>query len=178
MRRPSSAVPRPSSGRSSVDRLSFPSNSSDSLDQSYRDTGRALHYPRGRGGFSTPQLSRGQGNYGPPQGSRGQDKRYSFSGGMSEERYSVGGSYHGGVVDPIKGFTPRPEPDGQSDISSTSPDLLRQRQYHYDQRSPHRSILATPPCTPVPTDEREVVSHARHTCNAAVGAGCPGGDTR
>lgn len=74
---------------------------------------------------------------------------------MNEEQYSVGGSYHGGVVNSVKGFTPRPEPDGQSDISSTSPDLLRQHQHRYDQRSPRRSILSTPPCTPVPSDERE-----------------------
>jgi hypothetical protein len=145
--------PRPSSARSdrqSLDRFSFPSSSSDSLEQ-YRDTSRVFQYPRGHGGFSTPQISRGQGS--ASRVSLGKDKGYSFSGSMNEERYSVGGSYRG-VTDSEKGFTPRPEPDGQSDISSTSPDILRQRQY---QRSPYHSVLSTPPCTPIPADGREVL---------------------
>lgn len=75
---------------------------------------------------------------------------------MSEERYSVGVSFHEGVADSSdKGFTSRPEPDGQSDISSTSPDILRQRQYR---QSPYRSVLSTPPCTPIPNGDKEVLA--------------------
>lgn len=92
---------------------------------------------------------------------------------MNEESYSVGvshrggviynkGGHRGGVVDSKGVFTARPEPDGQSDISSTSPDIMRQRN-RFDQRSPYRSPhrsphLSTPPCTPVRTDGREVLA--------------------
>lgn len=143
----------------SLDRFSFPSSSTDSLEQPFLDASSAsqFRYPRGRGitEYGTPQLSfarhRGRGQR--PMSS-------SFSGPVNEEeRFSVGIGRNRGVVvgvanrGQVKGFTPRSEPDGQSDISSTSPDLVAQRSQRVSVGSAQYSTLSPPPSTPVPPDE-------------------------
>ncbi len=81
----------------------------------------------------------------PPRSSRGHNKRpHSASTVESEEKYSVGVSLRGGVKNVTADRPSRQEPDGQSDISSASPDFLLHR--------PSRSgstLLSPPPCTPV-----------------------------
>lgn len=157
--------PSPSGSRSnrrSWDHLSFPSSSTDSLEQ---DVGGAMRpYPRGHGiaGYSTPQTqtkSRMRGDLKRPMSSSFSGVRY------EEERFSAGVSHHvgvaGGVVkrEQTKGFIPRSEPDGQSDISSTSPDIVVQRSQRTSVAS-FSSALSPPPCTPNtgPTDQREALA--------------------
>lgn len=86
----------------------------------------------------------------------------SFSGVVNEEERFSAGAGHGGVVNhggqgPTKGFVPRSEPDGQSDISSTSPDVVQQRASKTSPTiaTPPCTPIPMPPCTPIPTDEIE-----------------------
>lgn len=146
----------------SLDRFSFPSSSTDSLDQHLLDTSQKrgiMDTTQGRGirgrsitDYGTPQLSlsrpRGRGKPRPMSASG------SFSGGFNEEeRFSVGISHRRGVTGQVKGFASRPEPDGQSDISSTSPDLVLRRSQRGSVSSSLHSALSPPPSTPVPPDE-------------------------
>lgn len=83
-----------------------------------------------------------------------------FSAVPDEERYSVGATYHTGARESSgHGYLPRPEPDGQSDVSCTSPDLLLRhpRSSRGNSATRHRvsggSVLSLspPPPSPSPT---------------------------
>ena len=124
----------------SLDHFSFPSSSSE---QSLTNV---------KGVFLTPQLPRKAKNHGHRSLSQ------SFSSAQGEERYSVGVYCHVNSREDGSregGFVSRSEPDGQSDISSTSLDLLVQRSSRTspDQRLSHGSPLSPPPSTPVYTSE-------------------------
>ena len=168
----------PGGPRHSLDRFSFPSSSADSLDQSdHTPTSPHYHHYHHRGhgitDYSTPQLSRGRASldFGTPQLSRGPGGRggsacrrpmsSSFSGVSSneEERFSVGvGHGRGSVANRgrgSKGVFSRSEPDGQSDVSSTSPDMLggRRSQQGSETSSRHSTLSPPPPSSsPVPPD--------------------------
>ena len=85
----------------------------------------------------------------------------SFSGSSAaeEERFSVGVAHHqlGSQGKHLRGFQPRPDPDGQSDVSSTSPDLNLRNPANSSRSSlgnPHRpsvtSAFSLPPPPPSP----------------------------
>lgn len=149
-------------GGRSLDRLSFPSSTDSPELPRLQGQGRG-HGPLNYAPNQLSSFPGYKGYYGPaPHGPAPQfssssvreGKRQfsnSFSGGVvNEEDMTVGSRQNlGGLAE--KGFVPRSEPDGQSDVSSTSPDMVgggtRQRGGSH---TPNPVALSPPPpCTPV-----------------------------
>ncbi len=132
---PLTSHPRPSSSRTSVDRLSFSSSEhsaqvSQSLSAAHRPSSAKMYRHYAHPGEATPTR---------PHPSSSFSNADFYSALPVEERYSVGVAHQqSSRGKQARGFLSRSDPDGQSDVSSTSPDFMLR------QPTSSRASLTTP----------------------------------
>ena len=148
------------SERSSLDGLSL--SSSTVSERSFPASTPRAHRPSSEGPRPTPVRPQVlSGRLRPASSFNTIRKNDSYCTVPDEERYSVGVTHHiGARVESGQRQFPRSDPDGQSEISETAPDLLSHHPLSSNSAPPHRlSIKSRSSVSPLPRTSPSTLTH-------------------